>query len=337
MSDSKNLSLDEYIESIEADDFVKQSKNKISEILKGLNTLKNKLINKKDEFSIPIDRTDDFVKLFAELENVFFVFEVSLNNLRNLSDSIKSQSLRLVIENLKILKGLDNWRDYMNFLRDIIHNVNMVQAFISRDIQKEEFLAYKEDTDRTVAALKERELELIKSIEEVKVVFEQTKNLKIHDYYELAAKENQSKSDINRTFFIFLIILSLTIIWFSMVTKGYFGLSGYDYYFFKGSLVLTSVTLITYFLKQSVKYQKMADQCKQTKLELEAFPSYVANLSNEDPLVADFRKELAMKYFGRDVDNKSNDETSNILQDQMKNTTEMVKATVEVLKKSGSN
>lgn len=225
----------------------------------------------------------------------------------------------------------------MNFLRDIIHNVNMVQAFISRDIQKEEFLAYKEDTDRTVAALKERELELIKSIEEVKVVFEQTKNLKIHDYYELAAKENQSKSDINRTFFIFLIILSLTIIWFSMVTKGYFGLSGYDYYFFKGSLVLTSVTLITYFLKQSVKYQKMADQCKQTKLELEAFPSYVANLSNEDPLVADFRKELAMKYFGRDVDNKSNDETSNILQDQMKNTTEMVKATVEVLKKSGSN
>lgn len=203
MSDSKNLSLDEYIESVEADDFVKQSKNKISEILKGLNTLKNKLINKKDEFSIPIDRTDDFVKLFAELENVFFVFEVSLNNLGNLSDSIKSQSLRLVIENLKILKGLDNWRDYMNFLRDIIHNVNMVQAFISRDIQKEEFLAYKEDTDRTVAALKERELELIKSIEEVKVVFEQTKNLKIHDYYELAAKENQSKSDINRTFFIF--------------------------------------------------------------------------------------------------------------------------------------
>lgn len=44
-----------------------------------------------------------------------------------------------------------------------------------------------------------------------------------------------------------------------------------------------------------------------------------------------------MKYFGRDVDNKSNGETSNILQDQMKNTTEMVKAAMEVIKKSGSN
>ena len=58
-------------------------------------------------------------------------------------------------------------------------------------------------------------------------------------------------------YFYFFNFLSLTIIWFSLVTKGYFGLSGYDYYFFKGSLVLTSITLITYFLKQSVKYQKL--------------------------------------------------------------------------------
>ncbi|MDQ8906556.1 hypothetical protein WDA43_08170 [Acinetobacter nosocomialis] len=337
MIDSETSDLEEFLESVEANDFVRESKNKIKEIIKGIDTLKNKLISKKNEFSIPLDRINDFEKLFNELINIIFVLEVSLNNLKNPSDTIKSQSLRLVIENLKILKGLNNWRDYMNFLRDLIHNVNMVQAFVSRDIQKEEFLAYKEDTDRTVAALKERELELIKSIEEVKVVFEQTKNLKIHDYYELAAKENQSKADINRVFFISLIFLSLTIIWFSLVTKGYFGLSGYDYYFFKGSLVLTSITLITYFLKQSVKYQKIADQCKQTKLELEAFPSYVANLSQEDPLIADLRKELAMKYFGRDVDNKSNDETSNILQDQMKNTTEMVKAAMEVLKKSGNS
>lgn len=337
MIDSETSDLEEFLESVEGNDFLRESKNKIKEIIKGIDTLKNKLISKKDEFSIPLDEINDFEKLFNELVNILFVLQVSLNNLENPSDTIKSQSLRLVIENLKILKGLNNWRDYMNFLRDLIHNVNMVQAFVSRDIQKEEFLVYKEDTDRTVAALKERELELIKSIDEVKVVFEQTKNLRIHDYYDLAAKENQDKSDLNRVLFIFLIFLSLTVIWFSLVTKGYFGLSGYDYYFFKGSLILTSITLITYFLKQSVKYQKMADQCKQTRLELEAFPSYVSNLSNEDPLVADLRKELAMKYFGRDVDNKSNDETSNILQDQMKNTTEMVKAAMEILKKSGNS
>ncbi|MDS7965887.1 hypothetical protein RMB12_02430 [Acinetobacter sp. V117_2] len=337
MINSETTDLEEFLESVEANDFVRESKIKINEILNGLDTLKNKLINKKEEFLIPNDRKNEFEKLFAEFEKVFFELEFSFKKLRSPSDFIMSEFLRLVIENIKILKGLDNWLNYINFLRDIIHNINTLQSFVSRDIQKEEFLIFKKDTERTVADLKERELELVKSIDEVKVVFEQTKNLKIHDYYELAAKENQSKSDINRSLFIAIIFLSLTVIWFSLVTKGYFGLSGYDYYFFKGSLVLTSITLITYFLKQSVKYQKMADQCKQTKLELEAFPSYVANLSNEDPLVADLRKELAMKYFGRDVDNKSNDETSNILQDQMKNTTEMVKAAMEVLKKSGNS
>lgn len=332
MSDLKTLDMDEYLESVEADNFIKQHKNEMSEILRALDTLKNKIKNKKDEFSIPINKASDFEELFSELEKIFFDLEVSLRKLRNPSDLIKSEFLSLVVKNISILKGLDNWGDYIIFLRDIIHNINTLQVFVSRDIQKEEFLAYKEDTERTVAALKERELELQKSIDEVKIVFEQTKNLKIHDYYELAAKENQEKSDINRSLFIFIIFLSLAVIWFSLVTKGYFGLEGYDYYFFKVSLILTSITLITYFLKQSVKYQKMADQCKQTKLELEAFPSYVANLSNEDTLVADLRRELAMKYFGRDVENKCNDETSNILQDQMKNTTEMVKATMDVIK-----
>lgn len=335
MREIESINLEENVE--KNNDFSDKPEEKLSKIIKGFNTLKTKLINKKDEFSIPTSRVKEFTEVFEDIENIFFILELSLKKLESESDLITKESFRLIVENLRVLKGIENWADYLNFLREVIYKINMLQILLSRDIQREEFLAYKAATDQTVVELKNRELELVKTIEEVKVVFEQTKNLKIHDYYDLAAKENQNKSDVNRSLFIFIIILSLTIIWFSLVTKGYFGLSGYDYYFFKGGLVLTSITLITYFLKQSVKYQKMADQCKQTKLELEAFPSYVANLSNEDPLVADLRKELAMKYFGRDVDNKSNDETSNILQDQMKNTTEMVKAAMEVLKKSGSN
>lgn len=308
-----------------------------SKTLNAINIIKKILINKRDSISVPLDRVEQFTKLFDRLENSFSTLEMSLKSLKNESDFIKNEGTRLAVESTQIIRNVTNWGELLKCLREVNHKVNMFQIIVSRDIQNEEFLAYKKDAEQTVEALKKREHDLVKSIEEVKTIFEQTKNLKIHDYYDLAAKENQDKSDVNRVLFIFLIFLSLTVIWFSLVTKGYFGLSGYDYYFFKGSLVLTSITLITYFLKQSVKYQKMADQCKQTKLELEAFPSYVANLSNEDPLVADLRKELAMKYFGRDVDNKSNDETSNILQDQMKNTTEMVKAAMEVIKKSGSN
>ncbi|MFW6745345.1 hypothetical protein ACODTT_14645 [Acinetobacter pittii] len=335
MSDSKAQFIKEELENdVSYPEFPKHEVNKT---LQAINTLKLILIKKREEMSVPIMKIEEFDKQWENLEKSFSTLESSLENLKNESALIKNESARLAVESSQLIRQVKSPSDFLNCLRKIYHKVNMFQIIVSRDIQKEEFLAYKEDAEQTVEALKRREEELVKSIEEVKTIFEQTKNLKIHDYYDLAAKENQNKSDINRVLFISLIFLSLTIIWFSLVTKGYFGLSGYDYYFFKGSLVLTSITLITYFLKQSVKYQKMADQCKQTKLELEAFPSYVSNLSNEDPLVADLRKELAMKYFGRDVDNKSNDETSNILQDQMKNTTEMVKAAMEVLKKSGNS
>lgn len=308
-----------------------------SKTLDAINAIKKSLTLKKDSISFPTEKTQYVTKQLDKLNSSFLSLESSVKKLNKESFFIKNEGNRLAVESTQLIRGVKSWNDFIKCLREINDKVNMFQIIVSRDIENQEFRAYKKDAENTVEALKRREEELVKSIEEVKTIFEQTKNLKIHDYYDLAAKENQSKSDINRALFISLIFLSLTVIWFSLVTKGYFGLSGYDYYFFKGSLVLTSITLITYFLKQSVKYQKMADQCKQTKLELEAFPSYVANLSNEDPLVADLRKELAMKYFGRDVDNKSNDETSNILQDQMKNTTEMVKTAMEVLKKSGNS
>lgn len=311
------------------------SKRRI-DILAGLIKLRDNIVEKAQEIDLPLEKISMTNKRLDNVYENISVFEASFKKLKKDNKAYLTQAGRLVFENIGKLKIIENWQEFNGFLVDLSNEINFIIILTGREIQSEEFLSYKEETDRTVLDLKNREQELKKYIEEVKTVIEQTKNIKIHDYYDLAAKENQEKSDLNRRLFIFLIFLSLTVIWFSLVTKGYFGLKGYDYYFFKGSLVLTSITLITYFLKQSVKYQKMADQCKQTKLELEAFPSYVANLSNEDPLVADLRRELAMKYFGRDIDNKSNDETSNILQDQMKKTTEMVKAAMEVLKKSGN-
>ena len=47
MIDSETSDLEEFLESVEANDFVRESKNKIKEIIKGIDTLKNKLISKK--------------------------------------------------------------------------------------------------------------------------------------------------------------------------------------------------------------------------------------------------------------------------------------------------
>lgn len=44
-----------------------------------------------------------------------------------------------------------------------------------------------------------------------------------------------------------------------------------------------------------------------------------------------------MKYFGRELDNSAKNETSSIISDQMKNTTELVKVTTEAIKNLKTN
>ncbi len=209
----------------------------------------------------------------------------------------------------------------INYLNNIIDNLNKILKNLLGVISEIE----QNRLDNKIAHLDES----IKNVNELK---ENIKNQETHDVYNLAATENQEKSDNFRLAFLIIIFVSIVFVWFCAVTKTYFGLSKYDYWFFKGTLVLTSVTLITYFLKQSVKYQKIADQCRQTKLELEAFPSFVASFTTEDPKIIEIRRELALKYFGRELDNSTKNETSSIISDQMKNTTELVKATTEAIK-----
>ena len=173
---------------------------------------------------------------------------------------------------------------------------------------------------------------LDKNIKDVSVLKEKIKNQETHDIYDLAAKKNKERVYGYRVVFLVLIILVIILVWFSAVLKEYLRLDQYDYWFFKITLAITSITLITFYLKLSTKYQNIADQCEQTKLELEAFPTFVASFSTEDPQIIEIRKELALKYFGRDLVNNDKAEASNIITDQMKNTTELVKATTEAIK-----
>lgn len=103
-----------------------------------------------------------------------------------------------------------------------------------------------------------------------------------------------------------------------------------EFWAVKVSLLLVGITLISYFLKQSAHYQRLADQNYQTQVELQAYPSFMESIPSEE--AASVRKELALKYFGREIDGTAHKEMSNLISDQMKSTTEMVKATTEAIK-----
>lgn len=100
--------------------------------------------------------------------------------------------------------------------------------------------------------------------------------------------------------------------------------------FFKIGVLAVGITFTTYFLRLSSFYQLKQEQAKQTKLELEAFPDYVSGM---DPSIANnLRQELALKYFGKEIDKTIIDKNGDLIQEQLKAGTELIKASTDVIK-----
>lgn len=105
--------------------------------------------------------------------------------------------------------------------------------------------------------------------------------------------------------------------------------------FFKIAILVVGITLSTYFLKLSNYYRSLKDQAQQTKLELEAFPDYVAGLDHE--VTNRLRETLALKYFGQELDKSINEKMGSLIQDQISSGTELIKASAELVKAKGES
>ncbi|WP_216936866.1 hypothetical protein [Acinetobacter sp. BY484] len=95
-------------------------------------------------------------------------------------------------------------------------------------------------------------------------------------------------------------------------------------------MIVVAVFLVTYFFKQATHYRKLSDISKARHLELEAIPSFLASMPDE--MQNEIKKDLALKYFGQPLDEKHNSSTENIIQDQIKSSTELVKVATSLMK-----
>lgn len=102
------------------------------------------------------------------------------------------------------------------------------------------------------------------------------------------------------------------------------------YILYKLAILIVGVTLTTYFLRLSSFYQLKQEQAKQTKLELEAFPDYVSGMDKS--VANNLRQELALKYFGKEIDHNQTDKIGNLIKDQLTAGTELIKASAEMVK-----
>lgn len=159
-------------------------------------------------------------------------------------------------------------------------------------------------------------------------------NLMTEDIYDIAVAKYKKLEKKYRKYFyravpIVIIIAILTFLSKKLLMEK-FGIDEVSYWVLKISILILGVTLISYFIKQSSHYQRLADQNYQTQVELQAYPTFMESIPTEE--AANVRKELALKYFGREIDGNAHKDMSNLISDQMKNTTEMVKATTEAIK-----
>lgn len=127
-----------------------------------------------------------------------------------------------------------------------------------------------------------------------------------------------------------VLLLALTLLAFKSGVIKFLAIGDIEFWALKISILVVGITLISYFLKQSTHYQKLADQNYQTQVELQAYPSFMESVPTNE--AAAIRKELALKYFGREIDGSTQKDMSNLISDQMKNTTELVKATTDAIK-----
>ena len=150
--------------------------------------------------------------------------------------------------------------------------------------------------------------------------------------YNNAVSKYKLLEDRYRFYFYVAISITITISLLMFLIKSWIvsKLGTVEFWVLKASILVVGVTLISYFIKQSSHYQRLADQNYQTQVELQAFPSFMNNVPVAEAAV--IRKELALKYFGKELDSSTHKDMANLISDQMRSTTELVKATTDILK-----
>ncbi|OTG65941.1 hypothetical protein [Acinetobacter silvestris] len=123
---------------------------------------------------------------------------------------------------------------------------------------------------------------------------------------------------------------SLFIIEQKSYLKTNYSIDNYDYWALKITSIFIFITLITFFIKQAVHYQKKKDQAERTRLELDALPTYIFDFEDAD--IKSIRKELIPKYFGNNNDNSTLNEIGNIVTEQLKTSSDVAKSSAEIIK-----
>lgn len=257
-----------------------------------------KLINELKEYQ----NTDD---IFEELSDLLYSLDIETGDLIHSSTDIYK-----IIEINKLIEK--NIRFLNSKLLPIRASNEQSEKLIEETLEPKikEIEEKIKDFDSLRLALEHRETSLI--------------YLELHDKYNEEYKSN------NLYFYSVLGLSALFTIISILISASF---TPIDWIVFVSSKVLilaVGITLCTLFLRRAAHAKKLKEQAYQTHVEINAFPIHVRSLKEEDK--HELIKELALKYFGKELDQTQNDKIGDLMQDQLAAGTELIKASAELVK-----
>lgn len=322
---------------------IDESKEKVKRQLAEFNLVKNKLISALDKlmikpevvFNLPSsinnnisvsfkDNLNTYISMIRELlENNNFE-GITTNYLRSLTNEIED-----LIRQKELTIAEKDLNEFNLKTRNIINNISIVYNEFNNYLNlKNKFNQLSFNAISECLAEVKDELSSFRRLRHIAdtALTENIYNNAVTKYQKI---EKKYRKYFYRAIAIVLLLAVLLLLLKSKVITT-LGINNTEFWVLKISLMIVGITLISYFLKQTSHYQKLADQNYQTQVELQAYPSFMESVPTNEAAI--IRKELALKYFGKEIDGSTHKDMSNLISDQMKNTTEMIKATTDVLK-----
>lgn len=272
------------------------------------------------------------IKFREFIQDNFETFEnneltsILINHLRTFSGSILAPGNRNEQEHQKnVLDSTKRFIQEFETIRLSIISLKNANQLIKHQIQP------------AIDEVKEK----VKDFESVRLALEQRETNKI--YLDLYKKYNGEYRVNNFYFFstviaaIFFTLYTTTEISNSPQFSDYKTYRNFWVMFITTKVLIATVTLTfcTLFLRRSSHAKKLKEQAYQTHVEINAFPIHVRSLdkADKDELI----KELALKYFGKELDQTQNDKVGDLMKDQLAAGTELIKASAELVKAKGES
>lgn len=311
--------------------------NIINQGIKSILVQIKSIINSGDSFT---DRYDKILKIALNGNNLLRDFYIVKALNVNLSNKIEKAEQKLIkdyneryeseVKAVKLAlktrfddnnKSLENlFEFYKKELQEIRNN-----QFDDKREKDKAFIEFMDETVQTKDKLVEK---FENSFSKIQTDWKKIQQIKTENVYLNAYHKNTARSKNSESKFIGVTVFSLIL---SLITIIAFIFKAIDFSQFisiKIMIVVFFGILIAYYLKISTHYRRLADQAEQTHLELLAFPQYAAELGEEKS--NEIKEQLALKYFGKEIDPSGYQKIGEIAQEQLKTSAELVKAAASI-------